>query len=368
MTTPAFSHTYSYNRLGVGDVITLDGGGHPYTVTVSVPSGWTANYWWSADPLASVQDLSKWTQLLFPGPLPVTARKLAVNVLTVPGQTPTSARLEVNVSSNSYKSAHGARHIDSGAHAPAFHSNAYLLPGKTPEYWYDFTDLPNLFQDKNLIDPVTAIGQVVAGISNKGTVVQDLSVNVSDVPTLENLDGLGGHSYALFPQSPGRSYTALVSPTFDWTDGSRSFMCLYEWIDGGANTERNIFSSSSAAFVNHRINMLGGDLPQTLINGATGNFSILTERTPVAAIGEMIQAGGTDPFDYRISYEDNDQTGTNTLSAVSNISINVGSDEAGLNSHIGKIYEVACWVNGGDVPTLDELEAYVTTKYGLAWT
>lgn len=169
MTTPAYSHTYTYSRPGVGDVIALDGGGHPYTIFASSPAGWTANYWYATDPLASVRDVAAWTALTPYGPIPGTARKIAVNVITA-SRTPESARLEVKVSSNAYKSATGLRYTDSGSHATSFNSDLPLLP-PAPEnlvHWFEFDALGTMWQDEARTIPALIANDPIFIMDNRG--------------------------------------------------------------------------------------------------------------------------------------------------------------------------------------------------------
>lgn len=121
MSTPTYSHTYRYSRLGVGDVVALDPSGTPYTTSLDVPAGWKANLWWHADPLASPFVQTGWSQVF--GNPPSTARVLAVNVESAPGQAP-GERVSLTVSSTNYKSATGLRYTDSGGNRAVLFTGA----------------------------------------------------------------------------------------------------------------------------------------------------------------------------------------------------------------------------------------------------
>lgn len=113
--TPAYSHTYTYTRVGVGDVIALDPAGVPYTMSSVVPSGWEVAFWYTDDTLASVRDQSKWAQ--FNGVnVPSAAVQVAVDVASA-SRTPESDRLKVTISSANYKAATGLRYTNSGGHS-----------------------------------------------------------------------------------------------------------------------------------------------------------------------------------------------------------------------------------------------------------
>lgn len=171
MTTPAFSHTYTYSRVGVGDVIALDPAGEPYTITVtSVPSGWAASFWYATDSLASIHDLSKWTEFNPVGAVPTGAVRVAVNVEAAP-RTPESARLKVNVGTSDYKAATGLRYTDSGGHDSALAGQAsqiWLPPDlENLVYWFDFSDLNNAFRDEGGTIPAEH-QQTLRRVNNKG--------------------------------------------------------------------------------------------------------------------------------------------------------------------------------------------------------
>jgi hypothetical protein len=108
----AYSHTYRYMRLGVGDLVALDPAGAPYSSSLDVPVGWTANLWYHTDPLASPFAQTGWVQTPAGG-IPAVARVLAVQIEAAPSKTP-SERVSLTVSSANYKAATGLRYTDSG--------------------------------------------------------------------------------------------------------------------------------------------------------------------------------------------------------------------------------------------------------------
>jgi hypothetical protein len=109
-------HTYTYSRLGVGDVAVLAPEGHPYTMSSVLPAGWEASFWYTDDRLASVRDQSKWAQ--FNGVnVPSAAVKIAVNIDLIPTLLPDSAKAKVTISTNNYKAAPGLQYTNSGGHS-----------------------------------------------------------------------------------------------------------------------------------------------------------------------------------------------------------------------------------------------------------
>jgi hypothetical protein len=161
-------HTYTYDRLGVGDLILLAPEGHPYTIGAATnEAGWEANYWYASDRLASVRDASKWTQFSGAGTIPAAANKVLVDVVKTPTISLATRGIKVTVSTPNYKATVGLGDSDSGSRDSA-------LPSVTMPFvsdavaWYDFTDKATLFQTNDESAPVTADGQDIGRITSKG--------------------------------------------------------------------------------------------------------------------------------------------------------------------------------------------------------
>ena len=149
MTTP--KHTYTYSRMGVGDVMVLAPEGHPYTITPALPQGWFATFWYATDRLASIHDFAKWTQFTPPGTVPAGANKVAVNIEAIPDDLlPDSVKAKCTMETDNYKAAAGLQYTDSGGR-----NSAFIGPSRvwTPPdagnllIWLDFADESTVFSD-----------------------------------------------------------------------------------------------------------------------------------------------------------------------------------------------------------------------------
>lgn len=237
-----------------------------------------------------------------------------------------------------------------------------------PTNHIDFTDISTLWQNLARSTPVTAAGQTILGATDVGSSAVHVG-NASAGPTFRE-GGLNGHSYGEFDTTLSHCLSAQsggISPD----TGSRVFMVVYRYSDAAGTGARYLAAQdggSGNAFMSHNVfDSDPPDTPQSRINGATGNGDAIVDGDFVAAIGEMIQSGGTDPFEYRFHYQVAHVTGTNTLSSGGGTTMNVGCSGPEIDFFNGDLYEAAFWWNGA-IPVLDDLETYVTTKYGLTWS
>jgi hypothetical protein len=250
--------------------------------------------------------------------------------------------------------------IDASTFAP--------VPPNSPTYWYDFTDISQLYQDAPRIVPVTAAGQNVLGMTNKGSAADVLSVGITNGPTYR-IGGLNSLSYGEFVL--GNSETLVTpSPTLTWTTQARTFLCVYAFDNEASTGPRYVMSDDeSHQQMSCQINEFGTADPQLRISGIGRNFASLSDTQIVAGIAQVTQngGGGNDPSEFRIHYENNNQTGLNTIVATAGATgLILGANETPANFFSGRLYEAVAWVNGPQ-PSLDDLETYVTDKFGLVW-
>jgi hypothetical protein len=318
-------------------------------------------------------DLSKWTSFALAGVVPAAARKIAVNVLSTPGRVPESDRLKVTVSSTSYKAATGLRYTDSGAHASNFGTvPAFALPpGDDPTFWYDFTDQNTLFQDTSRIVPVTASGQEILGVLDKGTAQQPLIVGDTNGPDFFT-GGAGGQSYAQFIRSDAVYLDPDGAPTEDWPVNDRTWLIVVRWdnpqVPGNYYAYTDTSNGVEAAFWVNSVTPAASHVNDGLFSGT---YNAPPDGQDFGAVGKWTWTGGSNQAqDSRVSYEDNDRDGTNnSLLVQTNVALRLGDDVTPFegSSWNGRYYEIVGWLNGSNQPTPDELETYVTNKYGVAW-
>lgn len=245
-----------------------------------------------------------------------------------------------------------------------------VLPGVSePDFWYDFTDISQLFQDTGHSVAVTANGQEVLGITNKGLAgaAQDISADLVNGP-IYTTGGLNGHSYGQYTRAREESLDQAAS-TFDWpANGDRCQLIVGQFTIAGAVGQVTHGSDQDGVepFTHYFEDLTGST--SRLITGSNSSGTWASVADDFASIGNKLDDG---TFEARINTEDNDRLGAgagNTLLRT-NVGIRLG-DLSGVSEGFehwnGRIYEYVLWTSSG-IPTLDELEDYVTAKYLLAW-
>ncbi len=243
------------------------------------------------------------------------------------------------------------------------------LPGASPpDMWYDFTDITQLFQDTGHSNPITANGQEVLGITNKGAAgaAQDIAADITNGP-IYTTGGLNSQSFGQYTRARAESLDTIGS-TFDWPAAqARCSLIVGRFVAAGGVFQTAYGGDQDGAeLVAHHYEDTVGSFSR-LVNESNSTGTWVSPVDDFAAIGTK-QANGV--FEARINTEDNDHAGSGSVPASRlNFGIRLG-DLSGVsegNEHWnGRIYEMAQWCSGG-IPTLDELEAYVTAKYTLAW-
>jgi hypothetical protein len=197
-TKPGYSHTYRYNRLGVGDVVALDPAGSPYTLSLDIPAGWTAVAWYHTDPLVTPYSQTGWKQV-FASTLPEEARNVTVSVDDAPNKTP-SQRVSMTISSANYKAATGLRYTDSGANRTQPFTGAIddVAFRAGAEIWFDADDLTTLWLDTSRMTQATGVAdEQIEAWDNKGSLtsfthVEEQAAGEHGLLTLNALAGRRG--------------------------------------------------------------------------------------------------------------------------------------------------------------------------------
>lgn len=321
MSTPAYSHTYTYNRVGAGDVVALDPAGYPYFAQAEVPSGWNVNYWYSTDPLATPRATSAWIQWGGVGVPPIDAVRLLVNVISAT-RTPESARLKYNVATDNYKAATGLRYTDSGSHAVSLsgtESSAIPFLSDTP-VWFDFTGVsPTPFRSetcwKNILkrDPGdrSTAGDSIHVIDNKGFLGGDIVDAANQTRWLNNKLGADPRQGGL--EAVGDAFIASSAlgtwniPTYHF-EQSKGFSTF--WVaapDAPISADNPFLFRDSDNVIQALIGLGGGDTwrqnggafnTDSLVVGVADQFVWgLRAHGPTTArtVGHVVASGPEDP-------------------------------------------------------------------------
>ncbi len=174
-------HTYSLRKeIGFGVEIALSIMGEPHEIQIEDQSGaYTLAVRTTTDPLASIRALSQWISFsVTPGvltPVPAGVRKIAVEIVSINSDAPKATVFHMPGFFRGTESAryYGVDQLDSpGSVAPPipFFPNQADL-----EHHYDYTDINVLWQDTLLSVPITANGQSILGVTDKGAGGVDLN-------------------------------------------------------------------------------------------------------------------------------------------------------------------------------------------------
>ena len=362
MTTPAYSHTYTYSRPGVGDVIALGGAGHPYTAVVTTPANWSANLWYATDPLASVHDAAAWTALNA-GVVPGTAAQIAVDVLAAP-RTPVSGRLLVTVSSANYKAATGLRYTNSGAHQTVFSPIQSFDPPGSPRFFYDMSDLDTLWLDQAGTMPITGNGDGVMRVTDKGSEGEDILMTQSGlkaVPYDTGMTGAGGLGMLNFN---GLDDSFISGFTMNQWQTDATVLLVFN------QTARD--GNENSAFLHADANKSGAVLifNETVGDKLSVEIGSTLDVSPTlhpldTMVGAWHRAGTVDGARWSWGTRDDSNHGASPALTVS-ASASVGADQvasqisAGLRCMI--LYPTA--LSDADLTLLEE---YATNAHGVTW-
>ena len=373
MTIPAYSHTYTYNRVGIGDVIALDPAGAPYTGSTVTPSGWAANYWYATDRLASVRAKAKWTQTNI-ALIPANATQLLVNVTSAP-RTANSDRLKVTIGSSNYKAATGLRYTSSGSHKTTF---AAGIPFPVPAnlmHWFDFTDASSLWKDEAGTDPVTTDGDVIARIDNKGTSSANLTndvagerplykVNITGEQSVGRFDGVNDVLRNLSVPEDRASGDIIIALTWLHRDNQSldANDVMWSWDDTVTTTRLEV--PSGVAVQNILVD--DGITPINSIDHGGSPAGDLPIDTLIATIGE--ETGGNSHQSHWSWLTGSSFHGVVSIGPAADQILAIGNkNDGGANHTEIDVLELAIWIEGSG-PTIDDIKNYQALKNGVVWT
>lgn len=166
---PSTRHTYALRKqIGFDVELALSALGEPHQVELDDQGGaYDLEVITTPDPLASLRAESAWSVFAVtpgvPTIVPLGVRKLAVQITAINSDAP---KPTVKMVTLAYRGTESARYY--GVDQPTLPVPVAPAGLPVPFTWYDFSDITTLFQDEAGTVPVTANGQEVRHIANKG--------------------------------------------------------------------------------------------------------------------------------------------------------------------------------------------------------
>ncbi len=246
--------------------------------------------------------------------------------------------------------------------------------GSPAEFWIDTTDISTLFQDLARLIPITANGQVIEAITDKGANGWHLDapiVSFGGLKPIYQAVATGGLGAAAFDRSAssGNESGQQIRMSFTTPSIPLPYAALHvgNWQVPGAGFE-GLFCHAVGDRAGGK--MAGGALvtggspgqllQQTSVDGDFASwfidFDFLNSECSInGTAGRLITNSATAQADYVTN------VGFSRLAIGGNQ--NGSAATGGWN---GTISEHVVW-QGNNIPTPDAIEAYVTGKYGLNW-
>lgn len=229
-------------------------------------------------------------------------------------------------------------------------------------HWYDFTDITTLWQDTGLSTQITANGQEIKGITDKGT--NSLDLIEEDTPRV-----FDNTTYA-WSTSPGPT-GVLGNPlggAYSFAP-PQTFFLVYTNI--GTSAGGPFAVGGSGGF---QAQIDGNFKPELRYNNVGGLFTIPDDVNEWYAAIYAAAPGDTQRM---VHSNAGDKPGgtiadrTITDQAPSHGFMYVGAfNGGGTSPHVGHIAECGAWdIGEADEATLiDDFIAYTTDKYGIVWS
>lgn len=240
----------------------------------------------------------------------------------------------------------------------------YLPPSQGLVNWMDFTDVTQLFTDTAGTIPVTADGQAIGNIADKGSRLDaaDDVLNVGFGPIYRtNVLGSGHSAGELTNQAVG-TYLRSVDANADWT------------------TKRGVFAVFSRKVMTMTSQFpfrAPGDLQfcrpfhvtpnQLQWKGPQGKAEQIAFYEPGEIIAGWVLIDNADSgaTSCSLNVVAGESSASYTTFAISNTRFDIGGASTVSNTFDGFLFELGFF--DGDTPPSADIEAYVTNKYGLVW-
>ncbi len=233
-------------------------------------------------------------------------------------------------------------------------------PPGSPSLWYDLTDASTLYTDASRTTLVSATGQEVLGIADKGSEAQHLSATAGPDYTT---GGVNGRDYCDFV-GLSSEYLTPDSATLDFaTNETKVIGLVFTMHVTALNDERPYHTSAGNIYT---LRMLG-EVPFPYVDAAAVNTTDLMTNGQNAAI-ILSHTATTGAYEIRRSYSATAHTGTVAQVTRTNIGFYLGGSGTAGQYFDGHIYDFIVYNATSGAPTLDDMEAWITAKYGITWT
>ncbi len=233
---------------------------------------------------------------------------------------------------------------------------------------FDFSDTSTLWRDAAGTLPVTASGDAILRVDNKGfdgtALLQSNGSSLAPIWTNDTgaINGLGVGDFSLS--------TVRVSAIIADSQGADlgDYTCLFVAVtDNFSGADIGFGWGSTFSELGTRF--FAETAFHALVNGVT--FNACTASVPASGVvyAVMMDNDGNDNQEVRYSFDAGASTGTATSGGPQDGTVfAVGTDPTGANGHDGRIAELIVWTPSLTSAERDALEVYVTDRWGIAWS
>ncbi len=231
-------------------------------------------------------------------------------------------------------------------------------PPGAPIFWFDFTDTSTLWQDTAGTSAVTADGQDVFRIDNKGSVGGNLQNGDAGAQPDYDVDGKGGCYF-----DGGDVLTATITEGMGGLD--RVVAVVYNQ-DGGLSGTDYIMGWHGLELACNSTSVGRGSVWDNVASMPSDSGT--TVEVVLSYMADHVSDAGDDKegwFSYEgtpitvASATDYDGPGDSTLFAIGGFTATA--------SWIGGIREVVVWASHDGAALIEEWKTYTTTKHGITW-
>jgi hypothetical protein len=352
-------HTYTLRKeVGFGIELALSQLGEPHEIQIeNFKSSFDIEVITTTDPLASLRARTLWKTLTVPTgvltPVPVGVRKLAVQITAI--NSPNSPAPTVFHVPGFFRGAENARYygvdqLDSPIVLPLFPLGALIH--------YDATDLSTLWQNTAGTTPVTADGDPLQRIDNKGSIGGFASRATANPEWDTDLNFAGGILHS--------GNNRLVQ-NFASQDFSGGYTLMSAHIPTLASLTQNWWAWDGFTFsVGQNVSdTMAGRVAGDDISGSPGGSMTIPAPTgtiqTALADGNKFVSYSNDGVGDHIDFSANSFPGNNTDFVIG------ANTDANLLPFTGVTLELAMWAPALTPLQRIGLEQYLTNRFAIAW-
>ena len=234
-----------------------------------------------------------------------------------------------------------------------------LVPPGSPLHWYDMSDLDTLFQDVAASTPVTAHGQSVGRVNNKGSLTSEYLANAPEDSTRPTYDD---QSFA-YAGVTGDGSQGLDSTTTTWPGVSMPWAIGVVFATGTNN------SDILMRWQNNNTAQVFRSATAKLDARSSGEILVTTASVVDDTMYSVLFGIDGTNFDATFSLE----SGTQTVAPATPVALSdsttdgwMGESDSPSFGWQGTGFEFVVW--GVDPATiLTEWQTYTTAKWGITW-